>query len=124
LQPRLLVEIKFCLEQYGVPPHTALHALKRSEEDQDTITLFPHEDVLTKEIESWKGFADSLSGEEDRKSFTKMLIDCYKYAKAINRKAQPFPAEPLSMPMLFLQHKIIELLEGKTSEGKISVLNH
>jgi len=26
--------------------------------------------------------------------FTKMLNDCYGYAKAINAKGQPFPAEP------------------------------
>ena len=88
------------------------------------MSLFPNEDVLTKEIESWKGFADSLSAEEDRKTFTKILTDCYKYAKAINPKAQPFPAELLIMPTLFSQHKIIELLEGQISKGKISVLNH
>ncbi|PWU78722.1 MAG: hypothetical protein DLM72_20970 [Candidatus Nitrosopolaris wilkensis] len=58
------------------------------------MSLFPNEDILTKEIESWKGFADSLSAEEDRKTFMKMLNECYKYAKAINAKAQPFPSEP------------------------------
>lgn len=30
------------------------------------MSLFPEEDVLTKEIQSWKGFADSLPAEEDR----------------------------------------------------------
>jgi hypothetical protein len=44
------------------------------------MSLFPNEDILTKEIESWKGFADSLPAEEDRKTFMKMLNDCYKYA--------------------------------------------
>ena len=57
--------------------------------------LFPNEDILTKEIESWKGFADTLPAEEDRKIFTKMLNDCYKYAKAISAIAQPFPSELL-----------------------------
>jgi hypothetical protein len=56
------------------------------------MSLFPNEDILTKEIESWKGFADSLPAEEDRKTFTKMLNDYYRYAKAINAKGQPFPA--------------------------------
>ena len=56
------------------------------------MSLFPNEDILTKEIESWKGFVDSLPTEEDRKTFMKMLNNCYKYAKAINAKEQPFPA--------------------------------
>jgi hypothetical protein len=30
------------------------------------MSLFPNEDILTKEIESWKGFADSMPAEEDR----------------------------------------------------------
>ena len=70
------------------------------------MSLFPNEGILTKEIESWKGFADTQSAE-DRKTFTKMLNDCYKYANAINAKAQPFPAEPVIMALLFSQHKMI-----------------
>ena len=77
------------------------------------MSLFPKEDILTKEIESWKGFADSLPAEEERETFMKMLNDCYRYAKAINAKGQPFPAEPVIMALLFSQHKIIEWLEGK-----------
>jgi hypothetical protein len=46
------------------------------------MSLFPDEDVLTKEIEPWKGFADGFSSDEDRKVFMKMLNNCYKYAKA------------------------------------------
>ena len=41
--------------------------------------------------ESWRGFADSLKSEEDRKLFLKMLNDCQKYALAINAKEPPFP---------------------------------
>jgi hypothetical protein len=44
------------------------------------MSLFSNEDILTKEIESWKGFVDSLSSkEEDRELFKTMLNDCYKY---------------------------------------------
>jgi hypothetical protein len=86
------------------------------------MSLFPDEDILTQEIESWKGFADSLPAE-DRKTFTKMLNDCYKYAKAINAKAQPFPSEPVIMALLFSQHKMIEWLEGQISKPKINILN-
>jgi hypothetical protein len=80
------------------------------------MSLFPNEDILTKEIESWKGFVDRLPDEEDRKSFTKMLNDCYKYAKAINAKAQPFPSDPVIMALLLSQHKMIEWLEGQISK--------
>ena len=52
------------------------------------LSLFPDEDILTKEIESWKGFADRLP-DKDREIFTKMLNDCYKYSKAINAKGRP-----------------------------------
>lgn len=77
--------------------------------------LFPNEDILTKEIDSWKGFASSLSSSEDRELFVKMLNDCYKYASAINAKGEPFPSEPLIMTLLLSQHKIIEWLTDKIS---------
>ena len=86
------------------------------------MSLFPNEDVLTKEIEAWEGFADGLSAQEDREVFTKMLSNCYKYAKAVNAEGQPFPAEPVIMAILFSQHKMIEWLEGKISKPKINIL--
>jgi hypothetical protein len=46
------------------------------------MSLFSNEDILTKEIESWKSFGDSLSSKEDRELFGTMLNDCYKYAAA------------------------------------------
>jgi hypothetical protein len=74
------------------------------------LSLFPNEDILTKEIKSWKGFANSLSSKEDRVLFEKMLNDCYKYAAAINAKGQPFTAEPLIMTLLLSQDKVINRL--------------
>src|ERR671924_254062 len=79
------------------------------------MSLFPNEDILTKEIESWKGFANSLSSTEDRKLFTSMLNDCYKYAAAINTKGQPFPAESLIMALLLSEHKMIDWLTKQIS---------
>jgi hypothetical protein len=70
----------------------------------DYMSLFPKEDILTKEIESWKCFVSGLSSKENRESFNNMLNDCYKYAAAINAKGQPFPAEPLIMALLLSQH--------------------
>ena len=82
------------------------------------VSLFPNEDVLTKEIESWKGFANSLKSEKDRQLFNTMLNDCYKYATAINAKGEPFPTEPLIMSLLLSQHKMIEWLSKLISLTK------
>ena len=76
----------------------------------NNVSLFPNEDVLTKEIESWKGFADNIRSEKDRQLFNKMLNDCYKYATAINSKGEPFPTEPLIMSLL---HRMIEWLVSR-----------
>jgi hypothetical protein len=81
------------------------------------MSLFPDEDILTKEIASWIGFADRLPDKE-RETFLKMLNDCYKYSKAINAKGQPFPTEPVIMALLFSQHNLIEWLETQFSKHK------
>jgi hypothetical protein len=88
------------------------------------MILFPKEDVLTKEIASWKSFVDSLSSKEDRELFEKMLNDCYKYAAAINAKGQPFPAEPLIMALLLSQHKMMDWLTKQISKYESPVNNN
>ena len=77
------------------------------------MSLFPQENVLTREIESWRVFADGLKSEEDRKLFLEMLEKCQKYSIAINTKGKPFPTEPLIMALLLEQHKMINWLESK-----------
>jgi hypothetical protein len=81
----------------------------------EDLSLFPNEDILTKEIESWKGFADCLHAD-NREVFMHMLNDCYKYATAINAKGKPFPAEPLIMALLLSQHKMIDWLTKEISK--------
>ena len=81
----------------------------------EDLTLFPpnKDDILllTKEIKSWSGFANSLRTDEDRKLFKRMLINgCYKYATAINTKGEPFPTESLLMALIFEQQKMIDWL--------------
>lgn len=71
------------------------------------MSLFPDEDVLTREIETWRGFIDKLPSEEDKVVLTKLLDKCHKYAVAINSHDHPFPAEPLIMSLLLSQHKLI-----------------
>jgi hypothetical protein len=80
------------------------------------LSLFPNEDILTKEIQSWTAFVDSLSSKEDRELFKSMLNDCYKYVAAINAKGEPFPAEPLIMALLLSQHKMIDWLTKQISK--------
>jgi hypothetical protein len=77
------------------------------------MSLYPEENILTKEIESWKGFAESLKSEEDKNLFLTMLNDCQRYALAINAKETPFPTEPLIMTLLLSQHKMIKWLSGR-----------
>lgn len=52
-------------------------------------------------------YGDTYIREEDKVIFTKLLDSCYKYAVAINSHDHPFPAEPLIMSLLLLQHKLI-----------------
>lgn len=81
-----------------------------------TVGLFPEEDVLTKEIEAWRGFAESLRAE-DRELCKKMLGDCYRYGEAINAKGEPFPTESLLMALIFSQHKMISWIISRLQEG-------
>jgi hypothetical protein len=73
------------------------------------MTLFPDEDTLTQEIESWRGFADALR-EDDRVLFLHMLNECYQYINSINSKGDYFSTESLLMSLVFAQHKIINWL--------------
>jgi hypothetical protein len=77
------------------------------------MSLFPDEDVFTKEIETWRGFIEKLPSGEDKFVLTKLLNDCYKYSVAINNHAQihPFLSESLIMSLLLIQHKLIDQLK-------------
>ena len=86
------------------------------------MSLFPEENILTKEIESWKVFADSFRSEDDKKLFLEMLVKCQKYAVAINAKGRPFPTEPLIMALLLEQHKMIDWLQKKIPIPKTKIL--
>ena len=77
------------------------------------MSLFPDEDVLTKEIETWRGFIDKLPSDEDKAVLTKLLNDCYKYSVAINSHAEthPFASESSIMALLLTQHELINQLK-------------
>jgi hypothetical protein len=77
--------------------------LKNNANIPNTMSLFPKVDVITKEIQSWKGFADNLNSKEYKELFNNMLNDCNNYATAINAKGkEPFPTEPLIMALTII----------------------
>jgi hypothetical protein len=79
------------------------------------MSLFPNEDILTKEIESWRSFANSLNSEEYKEIFNKMLSNCYKYTNVINAKGEPFPTDSLLMSLLLSQQKMIDWLSAQVA---------
>jgi hypothetical protein len=89
------------------------------------MSLFPDEDVLTREIESWRGFIEKLPSDDDKAVLTKLLNDCYKYSLAINSQAQmyPFPSESLIMSLLLSQQKIINHLKTMIKSKQIDKID-
>ena len=73
------------------------------------MSLFPHDDLLSKEILSWKSFGDSLR-IEDRKMFNKMIQQCYKHLPAINAKGDRYSTESLMMSLILTQQQMIHFL--------------
>ena len=88
------------------------------------MSLFPNEDVLTKEIESWRTFTNNLNSEEYREIFDKMLSDCYRYANAINAKGEPFPTNSLLISLLLSQQKMIDWLSSRVYYKQQESLDH
>ena len=82
------------------------------------MSLFQNgEDILTKEIESWKGFEYALR-EENRILFDKMLSECQEnqdYVRAANSKGESYTVESLFMALIFQQQKMISQLIAKVS---------
>jgi hypothetical protein len=78
------------------------------------MSLFPDEDILTKEIEAWRGFIDKLPTDEDKVVLSELLESCYKYSIAMNEHVQlhPFPSEALIMGLLLTQRKLINQLKS------------
>jgi hypothetical protein len=79
------------------------------------MSLFPNENLITKEIESWKGFEYALR-EENRILFNKMLSECREnkdYVRAASSKGVSFSAESLFLALILLQQKMISRLIAK-----------
>lgn len=80
-----------------------------------SLSLFPNEDALARIITSWEGYSNTLP-KNDRTLFQKMLEECYCYSQAINAKSEPFPDDALFVALIFLQHKMIDLIFKRIAE--------
>lgn len=83
------------------------------------MNLFPYEDILTKEIDSWKSYSDCLR-KKDRELFDQMLKNCYQYSGSISAKGRDYSTESLLMTLLFEQYKrttstTVPTLDGVTT---------
>ena len=73
------------------------------------------EKILTKEVESWKGFEYALR-KPNATLFNKMLTECLEneeYASAFKTKGPQYSAELLFMALVFQQQKMISELIKK-----------
>jgi hypothetical protein len=70
------------------------------------------DDILEKEIESWKSFEYALR-EENAILFNKMLEEIREYSKAVAVKGQDYSTESLLMALVFQQQKMISHLSSK-----------
>jgi len=73
------------------------------------MSIFPKDDLLSKEIDSWKSFRHSLR-KEDKILFENMLRDCNRYIKAIQVKGEPYSTQSLLLSLVISQHKMIEFI--------------
>jgi hypothetical protein len=77
-----------------------------------------NEDMVTKEIEAWKGFEYALR-KPNSSLFRQMLKECLEneeYTEAFKSKGPQFSAESLFMALIFQQQKMISrLIESLSS---------
>ena len=84
---------------------------KESETCSSSSNLFPYDNIITKEIDSWKNYADCLR-KQDRDLFYKMLNRCYKYSQAITVQGKEYSTTSALMSILLEHHKEL-LLQNK-----------
>jgi hypothetical protein len=74
--------------------------------------------ILTKEIESWAGFAYALR-KENRTLFEEMSDGCKKteYVECVAAKGESFSTEALVLVLIFEQQKMINELMRKLGKA-------
>jgi hypothetical protein len=81
------------------------------------MTLNPEDDVVRQIIQSYKGYADTLSSEK-RKQFNQLFSFLYEFVEAINAKGEPFPEEAALVTLVLKQHLLIEDLKEEVERLK------
>ena len=71
--------------------------------------------ILDKEIESWKSFEYALR-KENAILFNKMLEESREYSESVTAKGEPLSAESLLMALIFHQQKMIKTLIERLSK--------
>jgi hypothetical protein len=87
---------------------------KENETYSSSSNLFPYDNIITKEICSWKNYADCLR-KQDRDLFYKMLTSCYKYSPAITVQGKEYSTTSALMSILLEHHKEL-LLQNKIND--------
>ena len=83
------------------------------------MSLFSNKDNLISELDSWKGFANSLTRHQDREIFKKLLSDYQNYVDVVLSAdtSKGFPSEHLITALIIAQQKkMISWLIYKLSE--------
>jgi hypothetical protein len=81
------------------------------------------EDILTKEIESWKGFEYALR-QPNATLFNKMLTECLEneeYAAAFRSKGPQDSEESLLIALIFQQQKMISKLIQRIESQRLKL---
>jgi hypothetical protein len=84
------------------------------------MDVLSDDDILAREIESWKGFEYALR-QPNAILFNKMLTECLEneeYAAAFKTKGPQDSAESLFMVLIFQQQKMISKLIEKIQNSQ------
>jgi hypothetical protein len=88
------------------------------------------ENILAKEVESWKGFEYALRNP-NASLFNKMLTECLEsdeYVEALKTRGPQFSAESLFMALIFQQQKtisgLIERIRTNQNRKKMRTVQH
>ena len=84
------------------------------------MNLFPYDNILTKEIDSWKSYSNCLR-KKDRELFDQMLKNCYQYSESISAKGRDYSTESLLMTLLFEQYKRTTSTTVPTIDGVTTI---
>jgi hypothetical protein len=83
------------------------------------MSLFSNKDSIISELESWRSFANSITRQQDREIFKKLLSDYQNYVDVVlsNDPGKSFPSEHLITALIIAQQKkMISWLIYKLSE--------